>query len=132
MAAADEIGAGVCVSVASIDRVTGSLLDFREVHVSGSGSNAASNSSSSSSSGGSSTSSSGGSGGSSSGNATAPGASDSSAVEISAGGNSTLPELPAGKVLTVWSVGPSGQCAAFNESSGEWHNAAVFPFGDLG
>lgn len=128
VAAADQIGAGVCVSVASIDRETGSLLDFREVHVTGSSSNAASNSS-----GGSDTSSSGSSssGGSNGGNATAPGASDSGAVDIAAGGNSTLPDLPAGKVLTAWSVGPSGQCATFDESSGEWRNAAMFPFGEL-
>lgn len=126
VAAADEIGVGVCISVASLDRESAAVLDFREVHVSGS--------SNSSSSGGGSDGGSGINGSSSSGaagNGTAPGADDGT-VDIAAGGNGTLPQLPAGKVLTAWSVGPSGQCAAYNESSGKWHNAALFPFGESG
>ncbi len=122
VAASDDIGAGVCVSVASIDRETGSVLDFREAHVSSS-----SSSSDSSGANGAAGSSNGGDS-SSGGNFTAPG-SDDGAVDVAAGGNGTLPELPAGKVLTAWSVGPSGQCAAYNASSGEWHNIAAFPFG---
>lgn len=41
-----------------------------------------------------------------------------------------LEPLPAGNVLSSWSIGPAGQCTSYDEASDSWRNMTTLPYGE--